>query len=121
MMKDIMSQNRYSDNFVMKKMIENFFGNHHSNDEYEMMEKFFKNDNQMDAFEMMKMMKFSGDEKNMDMSEMMQSMEKMYGNDFQMTEQDYNKYDMMNMKTEQQEYRPPQARHRYKRQVYKPQ
>jgi len=121
LMKDIMSQNRYSDNFEMKKMMKKFFGNHHSNDEYEMMEKFFKNDNQMDAFEMMKMMmKFSGDEKNMDMSQMMQSMEKMYGNDFQMTEQDYNKYDMMNMKTEQQEYSPPQARYRFKRQVYKP-
>merc|ERR1711892_968391 len=41
-----------------------------------------KMDNKMGNFEMMKMMmKFSGNEKNMDMSEMMHSMEKMYGND----------------------------------------
>merc|ERR1712123_159408 len=51
---------------------------------------------------MMKMMmKFSGNEKNMDMSEMMHSMEKMYGNDYK------NYYN----------YAPPQARFRFKRQA----
>merc|ERR1740137_157794 len=56
----------------------------------------------MDAFEMMKMMmKFSGNEKNMDMSEMMHSMEKMYDS------QDYKNYN----------YAPPQARFRFKRQA----
>merc|ERR1712106_232780 len=70
-MHHMMNENSYtqsSDNYEMKKMMKKFFGNDHSADQYEMMEKFFKNDNQMDAFEMMKMMmKFSGNEKNMDM------------------------------------------------------
>merc|ERR1711892_131003 len=52
-------------------------------------------------------MKFSGNEKNMDMSEMMHSMEKMYGNDYKMTNQDYKNYN----------YAPPQARFRFKRQA----
>merc|ERR1712179_629112 len=50
-------------------------------------------------------MTFSGDESNIDMSQMMHSMEKMYGNDYKMNEN----------------YAPPQARHRYKRHVHKPQ
>merc|ERR1711892_1011813 len=116
-----------SDNYEMKKMMKKFFGNDHSADQYEMMEKFFKNDNQMDAFEMMKMiLKFSGNEKNLDMSEMMHSMEKMYGNDYKMTNQDYNKFDMMKMANEKNfdsqdyknyNYAPPQARFRFKRQA----
>merc|ERR1711892_240291 len=61
-----------------------------------------------DNYEMKKMMmKFSGNEKNMDMSKMMHSMEKMYGNDYKMTNQDYNKYN----------YAPLQARFRFKRQA----
>merc|ERR1711892_1579914 len=65
------------------------------------------------------MMKFSGNEKNMDMSEMMHSMEKMYGND-------YNKFDMMKMANEKNfdsqdfknyNYASPQARFRFKRQA----
>merc|ERR1712106_704723 len=86
--------------------------------------------NKMGKFEMMKMMKiimnFSGNEKNMDMSEMMHSMEKMYGNDYKMTNQDYNKFDMMKMANEKNfdsqdyknyNYAPPQARFRFKRQA----
>merc|ERR1719233_99460 len=106
----------------MMKMMKNVFGNEYSNDHYDMMEKYFKNDNDMDAFEMMKMMmKFSGDESNIDMSQMMHSMEKMYGNDYKMNEHDMMK--MMNEKNfeSHESYAPPQARHRYKRQVYKPQ
>merc|ERR1712123_367870 len=112
-----MNENSYtqsSDNYEMKKMMKKFFGNDHSADQYEMMEKFFKNDNQMDAFEMMKMMmKFSGKEK-------------MYGNDYKMTNQDYNKFDMMKMANEKNfdnqdyknyNYAPPQARFRFKRQA----
>merc|ERR1712106_483723 len=59
------------------------------------------------------MMKFSGNEKNMDMSEMMHSMEKMYGNDYKMANkknfdsQDYKNYN----------YAPTQARFRFKRQA----
>merc|ERR1719430_2574 len=103
----------------MMKMMKNVFGNEYSNDHYDMMEKYFKNDNDMDAFEMMKMMmKFSGDESNIDMSQMMHSMEKMYGNDYKMNEHDMMK--MMNEKSHES-YAPPQARHRYKRQAYKPQ
>merc|ERR1719244_1501375 len=75
---------------------------------------------------MMKMMmKFSGDESNIDMSQMMHSMEKMYGNDYKMNEHDMMK--MMNEKNfeshdyKTENYAPPQARFRYKRQVYKPQ
>merc|ERR1711942_411367 len=90
------------------------------------MEKYFKNDNDMDAFEMMKMMmKFSGDESNIDMSQMMHSMEKMYGNDYKMNEHDIMKmmkeknFESNNYKTDS--YVPPQARYRYKRQVYNPQ
>jgi len=125
MMKDMMKDNRYSDSFKqhdMMKMMKNVFGNEYSNDHYDMMEKYFKNDNDMDAFEMMKMMmKFSGDESNIDMSQMMHSMEKMYGNDYKMNEHDMMK--MMNEKNfeSHESYAPPQARHRYKRQVYKPQ
>merc|ERR1719425_68782 len=125
MMKDMMKDNRYSDSFNqhdMMKMMKNVFGNEYSNDHYDMMEKYFKNDNDMDAFEMMKMMmKFSGDESNIDMSQMMHSMEKMYGNDYKMNEHDMMK--MMNEKNfeSHESYSPPQARHRYKRQVYKPQ
>merc|ERR1711892_643326 len=92
MMKDILNENSYtqsSDNYEMKKMMKKFFGDDHSADQYEMMEKFFKNDSQMDAFEMMKMMmKFSGNEKNMD-------------------SQDFKNYN----------YAPPQARFRFKRQA----
>merc|ERR1719430_2524011 len=80
--------------------------------------------NQMKKFEMM--MKFSGDESNFDMSQMMHSMEKMYGNDYKMNEHDMMK--MMNEKNfeshdyKTENYAPPQARYnRYKRQVYKPQ
>merc|ERR1719184_673343 len=129
MMKMMMKDNRYSDSFNqhdMMKMMKNVFGNEYSNDHYDMMEKYFKNDNDMDAFEMMKMMmKFSGDESNIDMSQMMHSMEKMYGNDYKMNEHDMMK--MMNEKNfeshdyKTENYAPPQARHRYKRQVYKPQ
>merc|ERR1711931_272812 len=98
--------------------------------------------NQMKKFEMMKMMKdmmkdnrysdsfnqhemmmkFSGDESNIDMSQMMHSMEKMYGNDYKMNEHDMMK--MMNEKNfeSHESYAPPQARHnRYKRQAYNPQ
>merc|ERR1712025_1361590 len=65
MMKEIMKENRYE----------------YNNNQYDMMEKYFKNENEIDAFEMMKMMmEFSGDESKMDMSQMMHSMEKMYGN-----------------------------------------
>merc|ERR1719330_1442323 len=67
------------------------------------------------------MMKFSGDESNIDMSQMMHSMEKMYGNDYKMNEHDMMK--MMNEKNfeSHESYAPPQARHnRYKRQAYKP-
>jgi len=129
MMKDMMKDNRYSDSFNqhdMMKMMKNVFGNEYTNDHYDMMEKYFKNDNDMDAFEMMKMMmKFSGDESNIDMSQMMHSMEKMYGNDYKMNEHDMMK--MMNKKNfeshdyKTEGYAPPQARYRYKRQVYKPQ
>merc|ERR1711892_712757 len=110
-MKDIMNENKYSqssDNYEMKKMMKKFFGNDHSTDQYEMMEKYFKNDNQMDVFEMM------------------HSMEKMYGNDYKMTSQDYNKFDMMKMANEKNfdsqdfknyNYAPPQARFRFKRQA----
>merc|ERR1712013_694698 len=110
MMKDMMKDNRYSDSF----------------NKHDMMEKYFKNDNDMDAFEMMKMMmKFSGDESNIDMSQMMHSMEKMYGNDYKMNEHDMMKmmkeknFESKNYKTES--YAPPQARYRYKRQVFNPQ
>merc|ERR1711942_344950 len=110
MMKDMMKDNRYSDSF----------------NKHDMMEKYFKNDNDMDAFEMMKMMmKFSGDESNIDMSQMMHSMEKMYGNDYKMNEHDMTKmmkeknFESNNYKTKS--YAPPQARYRYKRQVFNPQ
>merc|ERR1712212_1455776 len=112
-MMKMMKDNRYSDSFKqhdMMKMMKNVFGNEYSND------------HDMDAFEMMKMMmKFSGDESNIDMSQMMHSMEKMYGNDYKMNEHDMMK--MMNEKNfeSHDSYAPPQARHRYKRQVYKPQ
>jgi len=129
MMKDMMKDNRYSDSFNkhdMMKMMKNVFGNEYTNDNYDMMEKYFKNDNDMDAFEMMKMMmKFSGDESNIDMSQMMHSMKKMYGNDYKMNEHDMMKmmkeknFESNNYKTES--YAPPQARYRYKRQVFNPQ
>merc|ERR1712123_281707 len=105
MMKDIMNENNYSqssDNYEMKKMMEKFFGNDHSADQYEMMEKFFKNDDQMDA------------------------LEKMYGSDYKMTNQDYNKFDMMKLANEKNfdsqdyknyNYAPQQARFRFKRQA----
>merc|ERR1711892_974591 len=57
---------------------------------------------------------------------MMHSMEKMYGNDYKMTNQDYNKFDMMKMANEKNfdsqdykkyNYAPPQARFRFKRQA----
>merc|ERR1712212_637060 len=115
-------KNNQMKKFEIMKMMKNVFGNEYSNDHYDMMEKYFKNDNDMDAFEMMKMMmKFSGDESNIDMSQMMHSMEKMYGNDYKMNEHDMMK--MMNEKNfeSHDSYAPPQARHRYKRQVYKPQ
>merc|ERR1712106_122797 len=98
MMKDIMNENSYTQ----------------SSDNYE-------------TKKMMKMMmKFSGNEKNMDMSEMMHSMEKMYGSDYKMTSQDYNKFDMMKMANKKNfdsqdyknyNYAPPQARFRFKRQA----
>merc|ERR550534_1540335 len=129
MMKDMMKDNRYSDSFKqhdMMKMMKNVFGNEYSNDHYDMMEKYFKNDYKMNEYDMMKMMMtFSGDESNIDMSQMMHSMEKMYGNDYKM-----NEYDMMKMMNEKnfeshdyktENYAPPQARHRYKRHVHKPQ
>merc|ERR1719430_1349155 len=110
MMKDMMKDNRYSDSFNQHDTM-----------------KMIKNVNDMDAFEMMKMMmKFSGDESNIDMSQMMHSMEKMYGNNYKMNEHDMMK--MMNEKNfeshdyKTDNYAPPQARYnRYKRQVYKPQ
>merc|ERR1712241_711334 len=94
MMKDMMKDNRYSDSFKqhdMMKMMKNVFGN----------------------------------ESNIDMSQMMHSMEKMYGNDYKMNEHDMMK--MMNEKNfeshdyKTENYAPPQARYRFKRQVYKPQ
>merc|ERR1711881_537511 len=113
-------KNNQMKKYDMMKMMKNVFGNEYSNDHYDMMENYFKNDNDMDAFEMM--MKFSGDESNIDMSQMMHSMEKMYGNDYKMNEHDMMKeknFENNNYKTDS--YAPPQARYRFKRQVYKPQ
>merc|ERR1719317_1149110 len=119
-------ENNQMKKYDMMKMMKNVFGNEYSNDNYDMMEKYFKNDNDMDAFEMMKMMmKFSGEESNIGMSQMMHSMEKMYGNDYKMNEHDMMKmmkeksFESKNYKTDS--YAPPQARYRYKRQVYNPQ
>merc|ERR1712123_160781 len=89
-----------------------------------------KMDNKMGKFEMMKMMKDIMNENSYTQSsdnyEMMHSMEKMYGSYYKMTEQDYNKFDMMKMANKKNfdsqdfknyNYAPPQARFRFKRQA----
>merc|ERR1712106_344694 len=89
-----------------------------------------KMDNKMGKFEMMKMMKdiMNKDSytQSSDNYEMKKMMKKFFGNDYKMTEQDYNKFDMMKMANKKNfdsqdfknyNYAPPQARFRFKRQA----